>query len=172
MRGNQGFTLVETLVVLSLAAVIVGVSAAYSIPAIARSKMRSAINDVQSFMQLARIEAISRSRECRFVLNATDGALEVWDGSGTISPDDDILLRSSNLPRSVVLARPDVGLPISLERIGGSPNYQTVFLSDGIVGNGTGSVYLHGGYRYVSISVYAAGGMEMKQSDGTAWEGI
>jgi prepilin-type N-terminal cleavage/methylation domain-containing protein len=172
MRTDQGFTLMETLVVLALTATIVGVSAAYSIPAIARSKMRSAIHDVQSFMQLARIEAISRSRECRFVLNTTDGLLEVWDGSGTSSPDDDILLRSSKLPRSVVVARPDTGLPISLERIGASTSYETVFLSDGVVGHGAGSLFLHGGYRYVNISVYAAGGMELKQWVGTAWESL
>ena len=170
MRRDQGLTLIELLVVLSLAAVIVGVSAAYSIPAIARSKMRSAIHDVQSFMQLARIEAISRSRECRFVLNMTDGAFEVWDGNGTASTHDDILLRSRNLPRSVVFSRPDAGLPVSLQRVGDSMSFQTVFVADGIVRHGTGSVFLHGGYRYVSISVYAAGGMEMKQWDGSTWE--
>ena len=170
MRSEQGLSLAETLVVVALAAVVLGVSAAYSIPAIARSKMRSAVHDVSSLMQLARIEAISRNRECRFVLNGTDGQLEVWDGNGTPAVADDILLRRRELPRSVVLARPDVGTPVSIDRIGDTANYQTSFISDGIVSSGTGSVYLHGGYRYVSIAVYRAGGLEMKQWNGRVWE--
>lgn len=172
MNQVEGFTLAETLVALSLVAVLAGVAAAYSVPAIAREQMRSAIYETTSFLRLARAEAISRSRECRFVLDTQSRRIEVWDGNGTSTSVDDILLRRRPLASSVVVSRPDRGPAVSLERIGDSARFQTVFNSEGIVTSGTGSVTLRGGFRFVTLTVFAAGGIELREWNGTTPEPI
>ena len=164
--------MIEALLGLSLVSVLVGALAAYSVPTLAREKMRSSVYDIHVLLQLARTEAISHNRDCRFVLDTGAGTLEVWDGLGTTSSSDDIVLYSRRLPESVGLARPDTGPTVTLDQIGATTGYQTVFASDGIVAAGTGSVFLHGGFRYVRVSVHGAGGVELAQWNGSEWERI
>ena len=101
MRDQRGLTLIELIVVVAVVSVMVGITVAYSLPWLAKETMRSGANDVQSFMQLAKIEAVSRNRECRFVVDASSGTLEVWDSLGTDDDSDDVRLHLSSLPTSI-----------------------------------------------------------------------
>ena len=170
MNTQRGMTLVETMLVVSAAALLVVATAAYSIPWLARESMRSAVYDVQTYLQLARIEAVSRNRECRMVLNTTTRTLQIFDGNATVSTLDDTMLYTRSLSSSVTFARPDMGLPLTLSQIGTTSSYQVVFDSDGTVTAGTGDVYLFGGDRFGRISVFAAGGTQVERWNGVSWE--
>jgi prepilin-type N-terminal cleavage/methylation domain-containing protein len=170
MRAQRGLTLIELIVVVAVASVLVGITVAYSVPWLAKETMRSGANDVQSFMQLAKVEAVSRNRECRFVIDASSGSLEVWDSLGTDDDSDDVRLHRGALPTSVAFERPDFGDVITLEQIDSSLRFQSVFGSDGVVASGDGAVFLRGGEGFGNVEVYAAGGVEMHRWNGSGWQ--
>jgi Tfp pilus assembly protein FimT len=162
-------TLIETLIVVSVAALVLVATAAYSIPWIAKESMRSAVYDVQTYLQLARIEAVSRNRDCRFVVNTSNRTLQILDGNGTSTTSDDTELYLRSLPDSVTFARPDAGAAVTLAQIGGGSSYEVVFTADGTVSAGTGEAVLFGGQLYGRIRVFGAGGTQVEHWDGTGW---
>lgn len=170
MSKQKGMTLIELVIVMALAAVTLVATATYALPWLARERARSAVYDVQSYLQLTRIEAVSRNRECRFVLDTSTKTMQVFDGSGTsATTGDDILLYATTLPDRVRFARPDSGAPVTLSQIGSSSVYETVFTSDGIVSSGTGDVALFGGDEYNRVMVFGAGGVSVDRWSGSGW---
>lgn len=169
MCRQRGMTLIEMMIVVAFASLILVAVAAYTVPWLAREGMRSAVYDVQTFMQLARIEAVSRNHACRFVINTDNGRVRVFDTNGTNPTGDDVMLYERTLPSSVSFARPDAGAPVTLSQIGASDEYQTVFTSDGIVALGPGEVVLLGGQRYGRVSVFGAGGIQVERWNGSTW---
>ena len=169
MFRQKGMTLVETLLVVSAAALVLAATAAYSLPWIARENMRSAVYDVQTYVQLARIEAVSRNRDCRMVVETSARTLQVFDSNGTAAKNDDTELYSRTLPSSVTFARPDVGSPVTFALISGD-RYDVTFTSDGTVSSGTGEAVIFGGQRFARISVFAAGGTRVEKWNGNGWE--
>jgi prepilin-type N-terminal cleavage/methylation domain-containing protein len=170
MNNQKGMTLIELTIVLSLASVTLVAAATYSLPWIARERTRSAVYDVQSYLQLTRIEAVSRNRQCRFVLDTSTRNMQVFDGNGTpATKADDVLLYQTNLPAQIQFARPDVGNAVTLAQVGTSSVYETVFTSDGIVFQGTGEVSLYGGDEYNRIMVFGAGGVSVDRWAGSGW---
>lgn len=131
--------------------------------------MRSAVYDVQTHIQIARIEAISRNRPCRFVVDTGTRVVQVFDSMGTSgSTADDELLFSETLPSAVSFARPDSGAAVTLPTIGGNA-HQAIFSSDGTVSSGSGDLNLFGGDQYRQISLFLAGGLMVRQWDGSYW---
>jgi len=171
MRTEAGMTLIELVIVVAVAAMMLVIVAAISIPWLQREAMRSAVYDVQTYVQLAKIESVSRNRECRFVVNTSTGDLRVFDGAGTdaaTDTTDDILLYETTLPDNVTFTNPGVGAAVTLQDLG-SGSYQLEFTSDGIVNAGAGEVMLQGGASFGRISVFAAGGVEVERWNGSAW---
>ena len=169
MKNEKGMTLFELVAVLGLASAALLATATYALPWIARERSRSAVYDVQSYLQLTRIEAVSRNRECRFVVDTATRILQVYDGNATSSTSDDRLLYETTLPTKVTFARPDSGTAVTLSQIGTSTKYQTIFSSDGIVTQGTGLVSVLGGNEYNRVQVYAAGGVTVDRWSGSNW---
>jgi len=170
MSKQNGMTLIELLLAISIAALVLAATAAYSIPWLQKEGMRGAVYKVQTYMQLARIESVSRNQECRFVVDTSSGTLQVLDSNGTPSNlGDDMLLYDSELPTSVTFARPDSGSAVGIDQIGSTSSYQTRFDADGTVIAGSGDVVLFGGERYGKVSVYAAGGIQVQRWDGANW---
>lgn len=169
MRNEKGMTLIETLLVVAVASLVLIATAAYSVPWIAREKMRGAVYDVQLYMQLARVEAVSRNQDCRMVVDTGGGIIQVLDTNGTSNTADDLLLYSRRLPASIEFARPDSGSAVTLTQIGGGDSYQAIFASNGTVTNGIGEVVLHGGEQYGKVSVFGAGGTQVEKWTNGAW---
>ncbi len=170
MHNQKGMSLIELVLVLALASAALLATATYALPWIARERARSAVYDVQSYLQLARIEAISRNRDCRFVLDTSTRTLEVYDANGTpATTGDDILLYQTTLPEQITFARPDGGAAVTLSQIGTSDAYETVFTSDGIVADGTGEVALFGGDEFNRVLVFGAGGVTVDHWTGSGW---
>jgi Tfp pilus assembly protein FimT len=163
-------TLIELVIVVALASVTLLATATYALPWIARERARSAVYDVQSYLQLTRIEAVSRNRDCRFVLDTSTRSLKVFDGNGTTATKgDDVLLYETTLPTQIQFARPDTGNAVTLSQVGTSSVYETVFTSDGIVSDGTGEVALYGGEEYNRVMVFGAGGVSVDRWAGSGW---
>jgi len=142
-------------------------TASYSIPWIAREKARGGAYELQTYLQLARVEAVSRNRPCLFFLDPTARTFEVTDTQGTPFTTDDIVLHSSRLPSNVSLARPDGGSVVTLPILGSG--YAALLTPDGMVSGSAGAVHLFGGDRHVRISLYLAGGVHVDRWDGSAW---
>ena len=123
---------------------------------------------MQTYMQLARIEAISRNRDCRFAVDTSTNRISVLDTVGTVAVGDDILLYESNLPDTVSFARPDTGSAVTLDNVSGSI-FQARFGNDGIVNLGTGEVHMFGGSNYKKVEVFGAGGIRIQKWNGTSW---
>ena len=168
MRRQAGVTMVELLMVVVFAAIIVVITLYASTSFIGRSSMRGATTEMVSFLQLARIEAVSRNRDCRFVVDTASRALEIWDSMGTMSTADDVRIHAATVPSVVNFGRPDVGATVTLDPIGTS-DFQTIVASDGTVSVGVGSVFLAGAESYGCIDVQAAGGVQILYWNGSAW---
>jgi Tfp pilus assembly protein FimT len=148
---------------------VVLATAVYAMPWVARERARSALYELQSYMQLTRIEAVSRNHDCRFVVDTATRTLQIYDSNGTGATGDDILLHETTLPPVIVFDRPDSGLAITLSQIGTSSTYETVFTSDGVVASGTGTVAVYGGEEFNRIQVQGAGGVMVEHWDGSSW---
>lgn len=169
MSNERGMTLIETLIVVAAAALMLVAAAAYSVPWIARENMRSAVYDVQTYIQLTRIEAVSRNRECRMVLDTSARVMQIFDTQGTVSTSDDTSLYRRGLPTSVTFARPDSGAAVTLASIN-SKSFHVIFRSDGTVRAGVGDVHIFGGQRYGKVSIFGAGGTQVERWNGSQWE--
>ncbi|WP_045225077.1 GspH/FimT family protein [Methyloterricola oryzae] len=69
VRRAGGFTLVELMVVLVVAALLAGVAVPNMMPAIDAMRMRAAAGDIASALRYVRGQALSRGREATFFLD-------------------------------------------------------------------------------------------------------
>ncbi|MCP3978315.1 MAG: prepilin-type N-terminal cleavage/methylation domain-containing protein [bacterium] len=169
MCDQRGMTLTELVTTMAIMSIVAAVTIAYSLPLMARETVRAAAHDAHAALQLTKIEASSRNRPCRFVVDTAAGALEVWDSRGTGTTSDDLQLHRALLPASVAFARPDTGGAVTLSQIGSSDSYQSIVGPDGVVSAGTGQLHLLGGGKYSRVSVHAAGGVELSHWNGAQW---
>ncbi len=168
MRAERGVNLPEIVIVLALVALVVAAAATYGISWIGREEMRGAVYQVQTHLQLSRIQAVTRNRDCRFLIDGGSGLIQVVDLNDPANGTDDILLYTLTLPRTVTFSRPDSGSPITLALLSGT-TYQATFASDGSVSSGAGEIVLNGGQEYDRISLYGAGGVRVERWDGSSW---
>jgi Tfp pilus assembly protein FimT len=161
-------TLIEILVVVSIAALVLSVAAMVSIPTLSRESMRGAAYDVYTHFQLARTEAVSRNVDCRFVIDTSLREMEVVDTKGTPSASDDEVLHRATLNSAVKFSRPDSGSAVTLPSVSGTI-YQAIFTSDGTVSSATGQVHLFGGNEYRRVELLGAGGVEILRWNGSSW---
>ena len=84
MRSTiAGFTLIETLVVVALVAVVAGISAPVVAGGMARYNLTSAAQQVASTIRSARFQAVGRNARIQIVFNAGSRqySRQVWDGA-------------------------------------------------------------------------------------------
>ncbi|HEU4402962.1 MAG TPA: GspH/FimT family pseudopilin [Candidatus Polarisedimenticolia bacterium] len=168
MRHEQGMSLAEISIVLALAAIVITVAVTYALPWIGREEMRGAVYQVQTHLQLARIQAVTRNRSCRFVIDGASGRVQVFDLVDPASATDDIQLADLTLPSTVAFSRPDSGSAITLTA-GSGTQYLATFAADGSVSDAAGEIVLKGGDRYDKVTLYGAGGIRVEHWDGSAW---
>ena len=168
MRGEHGVSLAEITVVMVVMAIIVVSIGSYSIPWLGREEMRGAIYQVQQFLQLARAQAITRNRDCRFQVDTSSRTINVLDLNDPANTTDDILLHNATLSTKVSFARPDTGAAVTLTSLGGTL-YGATFASDGSVSTGAGLVAMQGGDGNYRISLYGAGGIRVERWNGSGW---
>ncbi len=168
MRGQEGMSLAEITVVMVIMAVIMTAIGTYSLPWLGREEMRGAVYQVQQFLQLARAQAVTRNRSCRFQIETSSRRVSVFDLNDPASTTDDILLHDATLSSRISFARPDGGSAVTLTSLGGNL-YGATFASSGSVSSGAGLIVLQGGDGSYRISLYGAGGVRVERWDGSAW---
>src|SRR6266705_2244353 len=118
MRSDRGMSLAEVTVVMVVVAIIATAAATYTIPWLGREEMRGAVYQVQQYLQLARVDAISRNRSCRFQIDTSSRRMTVIDLNDPASTTDDILLNDARLhPRR---GSPGAGASLRRSRGGGA----------------------------------------------------
>jgi len=164
VKNNQsGMTLIEIVVGLAILSMMLLAVSTYAVPWIAREGTKSAVYDVQTFAQLARIEAVSRNRNVYFEVETAMRRLQVIDSNGSL------VLHETTMPKSINFAQPTVGTPVTLSNVSGDL-YRLTFDSDGTVSAGQGYVCLFGGDVYERASVFAAGAVQVEHWNGSSWD--
>jgi prepilin-type N-terminal cleavage/methylation domain-containing protein len=172
IRSEGGFTLLELVSVLAIAAVLIAMTMFVAGPMIGNESGRGAMYELQMLAQLARMEAVARNRECRLLLCPASREMLVIDTRGTTAdPSDDEVLHGTVLPESVTFERPDAGSAVNWASIGGTPEwFQVRFASDGTVEAGEGDVIVHGGERYGKVAVFVSGGTQVTTWTTGGWK--
>ena len=168
MRGERGMSLAELTVVMVIAALVISAAVTYAIPWLGREEMRGAVYHVQQFLQLARIQAVTRNRSCQFRIDTASRGVTVVDLNDPADATDDIQLYGETLPRAVTFARPDLGSIVTMALLSGT-TYQATFASDGSVSSGAGVVALQGGDASYLVTLFGAGGVRVERWNGTLW---
>lgn len=168
--SERGTSLVELMVVVSLAGLLLATTANFSVGWLDREDVRSASHQTREALQVARVQAISRNRKCRFTIDTSTRVIRVIDLVDPSDNSDDIILSSLILSSSVNFSRPDFGPAITLPLLGGTV-FKATFESDGAVDSeGGGNIALAGGGRSNRISLRDAGGIKIDRWNGSAWE--
>ena len=93
MRAHRGFTLVELLVVLVLAALLVGLVGPQLASGVPGSELRAGARDLASALRQARADAISSGEEQRLILNVEDNRFDLSGSGRSGSLPGDLRLR-------------------------------------------------------------------------------
>jgi len=168
MESQRGFTLAETLASVALLGLVAVTSLVYWAGWYGRERARAEVNSMRTYLQLARMEAVSRNTPCRFAVDVSTRRLRVVDLNDPSTPSDDIVIRETRVSNAVAFARPDTGFPVTLDLLAGS-EFQTVFAPDGSVSEGAGLVSVLSGERYSRVQVFGAGGTSIDRWDGSSW---
>jgi prepilin-type N-terminal cleavage/methylation domain-containing protein len=167
--GNEhGISLAEVIVVMAVFALFATAALSFALPWLGREEMRGAIYQVQQALQIGRGQAITRNRDCRFLINTATRQIDVVDLNDPLNLSDDILLQRLSLSDGVSFARPDVGAPVTLALLSGT-TYQATFASDGSVTSGAGLIALQGGDANYRVNLFAAGGVRVERWNGSTW---
>ena len=168
LHDDKGFGLIELVTVLALGAMLLTAVVTYALPWVSREEMRGAVYQVQNYLQRARIEAVTRNRSCRFILEADSGRFQVVDLNDPGDATDDETLATATLPGTVSFSDPEGGPAITLSLISGS-TYQATFAPDGSVSDGAGVIMFAGGERSDRLTLFGAGGVRVDTWNGSTW---
>lgn len=169
MRNQRGTSLPELLAVLVVLTMGLTASTRFTHSWIERQSARNAVYQLQSFLRLTRVHAITRTRDCRFVIDEATRTIRIFDLDNPGDDTDDIELGSLTLNPVVRFERPDPGDPITLSPLGGT-EYQATFTPRGSVSAGAGLIVVRTGEDgYRKITLFGAGGLSLERWDGSAW---
>jgi prepilin-type N-terminal cleavage/methylation domain-containing protein len=71
-RGNQGFTLIESLIIVLVIGILAAIAAPSFLATLNRSRVNDALASVEGALKEAQREAIKRSTNCTVTLDTTD----------------------------------------------------------------------------------------------------
>ena len=167
-RDEHGMTLVELMVAATILGLVVCCGGFYGINMLRAERQRGAIYQVYAFMNLARVEAAKRNRDCRFTLDTTTRTIQVQDLNDPSLTTDDQTVETTMLPTGIVFGRPDGSPAVSIGALSGTL-YGTTFKADGAVDSGAGAVGLWSDETFRRVSVYAGGAVSVERWNGAAW---
>lgn len=128
---QRGLGLGELLLITATASLAVAAATAQLLPdSQTRPSVRGAAQTVGAYLQLARVEAVSRDHPCLLRLEPDRGRLVVLDTRGTATPADDEALHGGSLPDGVRFAALEGGTEVEF-RPDGSASPAAITLSDG-----------------------------------------
>lgn len=137
-RAREGFTLVELLITLAIAAILLTLGVPSFQDLIANNRLATASNDLLLGLSAAKSEAIRRNASMRFCLNATDLTWKVVTMA-------DAEVRIGSLPSSVAAT------PANLDTDSVTGHACVRFRADGL-SYGTGGALLNNGAITLTLS--------------------
>lgn len=172
MRKQSGFTVMELLIVVAIIAVLAGMAYASGIEWVPRHRLKSAVNDLFSNMQRARMAAIKERRDWAIVFDVSSssspgryfvcsdaGPGNTWDG-GAAMGGNDIVERTVDLGKYG--SGVDFGHGNASTAKGGGFDDNVTFGGNTVVFNATGFINPPSGYIYLenkNDEVYCIGGL-------------
>ena len=128
-RASEGFTLLESIVMLALLGLLVVMGFPALLNTIHRAKVETTVREAAMELRAARLEAVKRSVPTYVEADLTNDRLVVWRESGdTLGfSDDDELVRQLGLPEGLHFWGPADGAPEGPDATFGLPaeNYLT-----------------------------------------------
>jgi type IV fimbrial biogenesis protein FimT len=109
MRNNSGFTLLELMIALALAAIVASVAVPSFFTWRSEAKLRSAVSMIRGDLEMARSRAMRENNFVAVLFNTTNYLVFIDDGAGGGNPGDYIrhaderLLRNRQLPSGVTI---------------------------------------------------------------------
>ncbi len=109
MRNTSGFTILELMIVLALAAIVASIAAPSFLTWRSDAKLRSAVSMIRGDLEMARSQAMRENNFVAVSFNTTNYVVFIDDGAGAGNPGDYIrqaderLLRSRQLPAGVTI---------------------------------------------------------------------
>ncbi len=100
ITGKSGFTLMELMVVVGVAAVLAAIAVPSIISWMPNHKLKQAASDLHAGIQFAKIQAIRARADCAVVFNAAGNSYRVCSddgGDGDWTDGDETVIRSGNL---------------------------------------------------------------------------
>ncbi len=154
--------------VLAIGGMVLAVAATTSVAWIGREAARSAVYSIQTQLQLARMQAVSRNRVCQFTIDTATRQVQVVDLNDLSTSADDVVLSNVTVSARISFARPDGTTPVTLASVSGT-RYQATFTQDGAVSQGAGVISVAGGDGFEQLTLYGAGGIRLERWNGSAW---
>lgn len=115
---NEGFTLIEVLIVIAIIAIGSAVAAPMMNDFAARYRLRGAARDITSTLQLIRLEAIKRKVNCVMTFSQPING-DTYDYVAFVDSDEDWVYDSGE----AVLARVNFADPISIDAAAGGVTF-------------------------------------------------
>ena len=154
MTDNNHYSFPELLTVVCTICLLLLASSTYFLPTLPSSSLESSVHELHVAVQLARIEAVSRNRECRVELNARDHSVRIYDSQGTTRTADDQLLHHLSLPSSIRLTHSNAGTSHTL---------QLSFKADGAADKTT-LIGIDDSFRHGGILIHRSGNISINLS--------
>jgi len=180
-KNQNGFTLIELIVVIALAAVLIGIAFFYMGSTGENSRLRAAAADLASDMTLARISAIRDTTPWAIRFDPNNNFYVILNSPGEIFQDpadpidwndgDETSLRTVNLPKRIEFGSNQGELKGVAVGDGVSfANELIVFNPNGTC-SGAGTVYLTAanGRTYAITSLASTGRLKLWQNFGSGW---
>ena len=172
MRKNSGFSLMELMIVIAIIGIVTAITSPYLITYIYSSKLDSAVRDLQSTMQYARLRAVKENADV-IVIFSTDNQTYtafVDDGGTTGTAGDGVqaggetTIRSGTMPNNVDMYS---------VTFGGGTGLTIQFDSRGRP-NGPGGAYMRiasqNRYKGVRVNITGKPAIFISRDNGTTWD--
>lgn len=167
-HDQRGVTLLEALVVMAILAITSGIVSAYGLGWMQRERQRSVAYEIFVHLNVARVEAVTRNRRCRFILDSSTQSLQVLDLHDPANTTDDVEISAIDLGEALQLGTPDGGNAVTFNALG-PKRFEVTFNDDGTVVTGVGAARLNTGDTFRRVSVFAGGAISVDRWNGTAW---
>lgn len=171
-RGDRaaaaGYSLMEFLVVMGIAAATLLIVMPHSLRWLNAQENAGAVYQTQMLLQLARMEAVSRNRPCRFEVLTDSKSAVVYDLNDPSDPADDLVIASSKYSGRVSFVDPQGNPAVTLANLGAN-RFGATFISDGSVSAGTGQVEFEAKGNFRRVSLMGAGGTRAEIWNGSSW---
>jgi len=115
MTRNHHYSLPELLAVIGTICLLLLATSATYIPTLSTGSLEGSVHDLHVAIQIARVEAVSRNRDCRIEIDSNQHSVQIYDSLGTAGTADDRLLHQLDFPAGIQLTHPDASVTFTPE---------------------------------------------------------